>query len=333
MLPIIFDPIYIMLSIVGYFIMFALASFVAPKVAGKFSGKFSLYTSMALLLILILSVSALIIYAILFYFRISVSITALIAFLLAINILIYLASPYMINLSYNAKRSDELQRMVDEVAMRVGVRDRFKAVVVSSPPNAFAYGNFLSGKYVAVSDSMLRLLSREELEGVIAHEIGHHKHKDNAIMLLIGLLPSLIFYLGYALIHTSFRDDRNSKQLAFIGIAAVIVSFVIQILVLAFSRLREYYADFEGVRVSGKFPMQSALAKIHAFYRKVPRAYEEISQSSFKALFIYAFTNSLANPYIDIERIKRERVNPVEEFLSTHPPLPKRLRFIDSLPY
>ncbi len=329
----IFDPIYIALSILGYFIMFALASLIAPKVAGRLSGKFSLYTSMTLLLILILFISASVIYAVLFYVGVSISLTALIAFLLAINIIIYLISPYMINLSYRAKRSEELQRIVDEVAMRHGIKSKFKAVVVKSPPNAFAYGNFLSGKFVAVSDSMLRLLSEEELKGVIGHEIGHHKHKDSAIMLLMGLLPSLIFYLGYALIHSSFGDDRNSRQIAIAGVVAVLVSFIVQILVLAFSRLREYYADFEGVRVVGKTPMQTALAKIHAFYKSVPRAYDEVSKSSFKALFIYAFTSSVANPYIDLESIKRERINPVEEFLSTHPPLPKRLRFIDSLPY
>ncbi len=329
---VIFDPIYIALTVLGYLIMLALASLVAPKVAGRLSGKFSLYTSMTLLAALIIFISAIVIYAILFYVGVSLSITALISFLIAINLLMYLLSPYMINLSYHAKRDENLQRIVDEVAMRLGVRDKFKAVIVNAPPNAFAYGNFLTGKYVAVSDSMLRLLSREELESVIGHEIGHHKHKDGAIMLLLGLLPSLIFYLGYSLIHSSFREDRN-RNLALIGIVAVVVSFIIQILVLAFSRLREYYADFEGVRASGKYPMESALVKIHEFYRRIPRAYEEISQSSFRTLFIYAFMSAVANPYVDIERIKREKVNPIEEFLSTHPPLPKRIRFIDSLPF
>ena len=329
---VIFDPIYIALSVFGYLFMLVLASSVAPKVAGRFSGRFSLYTSMALLAVLILSVSASVIYAILIYVGVSLSMTALVSFLVAVNLLVYLISPYMINLSYRAKWDENLQMIVDNVAMRLGVRDKFKAVIVKAPPNAFAYGNFLTGKYVAVSDSMLRLLSREELESVIGHEIGHHKHKDGAVMLLLGLLPSLVFYLGYALIHSSFRDDRN-RNLALVGFAAVVVSFIIQILVLAFSRLREYYADFEGVRVGGKLPMESALVKIHEFYKRIPRAYEEISQSSFRTLFIYAFTKALANPYVDIERIKREKVDPIEELLSTHPPLPKRLRFIDSLPF
>lgn len=332
----IFDPIYMILAVAGYMVMFLLAGFVAPKVAGRVAGRFSLYTSMLLLAFLILSISATILYAVLIYAGISAGFTGLIVFLLIINFLMYLASPYMINMMYGAKPSPELQSVVDEAAMRLGERRKFRAMVVRSPPNAFAYGNFLTGRFVAVSDSLISMLSRDELLAVVGHEIGHHKHRDSAVMLLLGLLPSVIFYLGYAMVHSALRDDRNGKQIAIIGIAAVIASFVVQILVLAFSRLREYYADTEGVRVAGKLPMQSSLAKIHSFYFRVPGAYGDIQDSSFKTLFIYAFVNAVANPYVsmrDIEALKRAEVSPLQEFMSTHPPIPKRLRFIDSLPY
>ncbi|WP_456370344.1 zinc metalloprotease HtpX [Geoglobus sp.] len=332
----IFDPVYMMLAVAGYMVMFLLAGFVAPKVAGRVAGRFSLYTSMLLLAFLILGISATILYAILIYAGISAGFTGLIAFLLIINFLMYLASPYMINMMYGAKPNPELQSVVDEAAMRLGERRKFRAMVVRSPPNAFAYGNFLTGRFVAVSDSLINMLSREELLAVVGHEIGHHKHRDSAVMLLLGLLPSVIFYLGYAMVHSALRDDRNGKQIAIIGIAAVIASFVVQILVLAFSRLREYYADTEGVRVAGKLPMQISLAKIHAFYFRAPSAYADIQDSSFKTLFLYAFVNAVANPYVsmrDIEALKRAEVSPLQEFMSTHPPIPKRLRFIDSLPY
>jgi heat shock protein HtpX len=205
-------------------------------------------------------------------------------------------------------------------------------MIVQSPPNAFAYGNFLTGKFVAVSDTLLNMLSRDELMAVIGHEIGHHKHRDNLFMLLLGLLPSLIFYLGYMLIRSS-SDERRGAQLAIIGIAAVIISFVIQILVLAFSRLREYFADTEGVFVAGKDAMQRSLAKIHYFYSRYPSVRAEIAESKFRTLFIYALANAVAEPLtrMDIERLKKEKVSPIQEFLSTHPPIPKRLAFIDSL--
>ncbi len=328
---IVFDPIYLMLATLGYFVMLFLASTIAPKVASRVSGRFSLYTSMVLLAILIVTTSALTIYAILSFAGIYFSIAGLILFLLIVNLLMYLVSPYMINVSYNAKHDPFLQEVVNEVAYRLGVKPP-KAVVVRAPPNAFAYGNFLTGKFVAVSDTLIQMLSRDELEAVVGHEIGHHKHRDNLVMLLFGLLPSVIFYLGYALIHAGFRDDRRSN-LAIVGLIAVIVSFVVQILVLAFSRLREYYADFEGVIATSKESMQRSLAKIHLFYERYPRFMHEIAESKLKTLFIYALVNAVANPVTraEIEWLKNREVSPLEEFLSTHPPIPKRLRFIESI--
>ncbi|AAB90998.1 heat shock protein (htpX) [Archaeoglobus fulgidus DSM 4304] len=327
-----FDPVYMMLAVLGYFVMLLLASTIAPKVASRVSGKFSLFTSMVLLAGMILAISAAIIYLILAYAGVYISFYGLIIFLLIINLLMYLLSPYIINLSYGAQRDERLQMVVNSVARRLNVKPP-KAVVVRSPPNAFAYGNFLTGKFVAVSESLMRMLSQEELEAVIGHEIGHHKHRDNAVMLLFGLLPSVIFYLGYALLHSSMRDDRRGAQLAAIGIAAVIVSFIVQILVLAFSRLREYYADFEGVRATNKDAMQRSLAKIHLFYHRYPDYLAPIQDSKFRTLFIYAFTNAVAEPITraDIEALKNMKVSPIQEFLSTHPPLPKRLRFIESI--
>ncbi len=328
----IFDPIYYLLAALGYLLMLVLAGTVAPKVAGKLAGRFSLFASMTILAFMILAMSASIIYVVLAIARVYISLYALIAFLLFVNLIIYLLSPFMINLSFSARKSEELQSIVNVIAHRLGTRPP-KAVVVRGPPNAFAYGNFLTGRYVAVSDSLLRILTPEELEAVIGHEIGHHKHRDNIVMLFFGLLPSLIFYLGYALIHASLRDDRRGAQLAVVGIAAVIVSFIVQILVLAFSRLREYYADFEGVMAAGKEAMQRSLAKIHYFYHRYPQFMEDIASSHFRTLFIYALVNAVAEPItrMDIERLKNERVSPLQEFLSTHPPIPKRLRFIDSI--
>jgi heat shock protein HtpX len=328
----IFDPIYIMLATLGYLLMFLLASTIAPKVASKVSGRFSLYMSMVILAFLIITISALTIYAVLLIAGFYVSIVSLVAFLIAVNLLIYLISPYIINLTYSARPDEYLQAIVNDVAYRLGVKPP-KAVVVRSPPNAFAYGNFLTGKYVAVSDTLLNMLDIDELEAVIGHEIGHHKHKDNLIMLFFGLLPSIIFYLGYSLIHVSFSDDRRGHQLALVGIVAVIVSFLVQILVLAFSRLREYYADFEGVVVAGKDAMQRSLAKIHLFYERYPSFMSKIADSKFRTLFIYALVNAVAEPItrMDIEMLKNRPVSPIEEFLSTHPPIPKRLRFIESI--
>jgi len=352
-----FDPIALVLMVLGYAVMFLLASKVAPKVAGRLSGALSLYASMALTLVLIILVFTGVIFGIVYAIQayrgapISLSdpgaisfVLSIMAFVVIVNLVIYLISPLMINMFYGATPDPRLQEVVNRVAARLGVKPP-KAVRVRGPPNAFAYGNILTGKYVAVTEGMLELVDERELEAVVGHEIGHHKHRDNAIMLFLGILPSVVYYLGVYLVHmglwggySSRRNGSSPLLLVLVGVAAVIVSFVLQILILAFSRLREYYADLEGARAAGRSAMQAALAKLHIFYRRNPEVHQSVGESKLRALFIYALTDAVAEPFYrvtraDIERIMRSEYSPIEEMLATHPPIPKRLRFLENLPY
>lgn len=330
-----FDPLYILLSILGYVILFVIASYIAPKLASRIAGKLSLYTSMLVLAFTILFVSSALIYFAMIFVDVYIDLQLLIIFVLSVNLLTYLISPYMINAFYSAKHDIELQEIVDEVAKKLKMKKKFKAMSVKTPPNAFAYGNFISGKFIAVSESLKNAVTRDELEAIIGHEIGHHKHKDAAITLIFGVIPSIIYYLGYAMIRSSIFDrEERRKNLSIIGFLLVIASFVVQILVLAFSRLREYYADYEGAKATNKKAMQSALVRIHKFYYENPRALSAVRSDKFRMLFIYSLLEAIANPYIsadEIERIKNSEVSSIQEFLSTHPPIPKRLRFLDSL--
>jgi len=352
-----FDPIALVLMVLGYAVMFLLASKVAPRVAGRLSGAMSLYSSMALTLVLIILVFTGtlfgIVYAIQAYRGAPIDLSdpgvfttfilPIMLFVVIANLVIYAISPLMINLFYGATPDPGLQEVVNRVAARLGVKPP-KAVRVRGPPNAFAYGNIFTGRYVAVTEGMLELTDSRELEAVVGHEIGHHKHRDNAIMLFLGILPSVIYYLGVYLVHIGLWGGGNRRNgssplvLVAVGIAAVMVSFVLQILILAFSRLREYYADTEGARAAGKSAMQAALAKLHIFYRRNPEIHQSVGDSKLRALFIYALTDAVAEPFYrvtraDIERIMRSGYSPVEEMLATHPPIPKRLRFLENLPY
>ncbi|MFB6490708.1 MAG: M48 family metalloprotease [Thermoproteus sp. AZ2] len=340
-----FDPVYWGTMTFGYILMFVLAATVAPKVANKLSGRFSLYVSMALLAVVLVSITAGAIWAALYLLGIAgvYEIPFIIGFVLILNIFTYFISPFIINLSYGAKPDPELQSIVDSVASRLGVEGRIKAVLVGGPPNAFSYGNFLTGKYVAVSRSLYNMLSRDELEAVVGHELGHHKHHDNLVMLLLGLFPSVVYFLGYSMIWQGIFGGRGERGggggggLFFIvGIALVAVSFIEQLLVLAFSRMREYYADFAGALAAGRWSMQKALAKLHLYYEGREGAQDAVKSSKIKALFIYAFTSAYANPLYDVtpetvERIKRMKAGGLQEILSDHPPIPKRLRFLDTV--
>jgi len=355
--------------IIGMLVMILGAYLIAPRVARRIGGRLSVRLSMIILgaVILVGGVSALLFLAGLTLAALGIQgdaltglfvVLSVVLFVLILNGITYLISPWMINLMYRARRDGDLQRIVDEVAYQAGFKKPPKAVVVEGPPNAFAYGNFLAGRWVAVSSEMIRITSENELKAVIGHELGHHKHGDNAIMLFMGLIPSTLYYFGLMLIQASFyysgmssSRDRSSGGIVFLaaGVVAIVLSFLLQILVLAFSRLREYYADAHGAKVAGARSMQRALAKLHVYYNFNRYAKSAISESKLKALFIYAFTEAFANPYypaylprppgdirdIDvddvIEELRRVNTSSPEEFFSTHPPIPKRIRFLDEI--
>lgn len=342
MIPV-FDPVALGLYVLGYIVMFIVAATVAPKLASSVSSRLTLYGAMALTAALVILITAFVIYLIAIVALPSLGaygmgfFMGLIFFVVLMNLLMYLASPFMINAAYGARPDPRLQQIVDEVAARLGAPFEMKAVVVHGPPNAFAYGNFLSGRHVAVTSGMLAITDRHELEAVIGHEVGHHLHRDNTIMLLFGILPSILYYLGVTSVRASFGSrNNNAAVLAAVGVLAVVVSFLVQLLVLAFSRLREYYADTAGAKAAGKEAMQFALAKIHKYYYSNPEAHEAVKGEKFRALFIYALVNAVANPFVtvtrsDVEAIKRSGYSVFEEIFATHPPIPKRLKFLDEL--
>jgi heat shock protein HtpX len=343
--------------VLGFLVLQLLAIRVAPRVAASLAGRMSLYTAMLLTALLVIgggSLTAYILYEAAAAYGYKLYIEWIIAFILIMSLISYLAAPWMINFTYRARPSPELQEVVDEAARRAGMQKPPRAVLVEGPPNAFAYGNFLAGRYVAVTRSLYEMLSRDELLAVVGHELGHHKHRDMVIILLLGLVPSLLYYMGVSLIRAGLwgsvaRDrerDNSGLVLAALGVLGVIMSFIMQVAVLAFSRLREYYADAHGAFVAGVRPMQRALARIHIYYSGVDKkSLEAIQGSSIKALFIYALVSTLASPFYEpgwrstrfydvdsvIEELKRAKVDPAQEVFSDHPPIPKRLRFLDSL--
>lgn len=349
--------------VVGFIAITLIAGVIAPKVARKFSGRFSLSASMFIIGLLTIGISlvgfAIIIYALsgfLGYYITAGFVASALLFILVLNSITYALSPFIINMAYGARPDPELQRLVDEVARSLGMSKPPKAVVVEGPANAFAYGNFLSGRYIAVSRELLSIMREDELRAVIGHEAGHHVHKDNALMLFMGMLPSALYFLGVTLMRVGFltsaralsnrRSGGGGAALVLVGLVAVVLSFLVQVLVLAFSRLREYYADMAGALATSPISMQRALARLHIYYERYGRAKEAVSNSKLRALFIYAIVEAFANPFyrypprpsadvreadVDevIETLKKKEVSGLEEILSTHPPIPKRLRNLE----
>lgn len=239
----------------------------------------------------------------------------------------WLVSPYLINAFYRCRRDPELQKLVNELAAKAGMKPPV-AMVSSMPiPNAFAYSSPVAGRFVAVTEGLLRTVkSVDELKAVIGHELGHHKHRDNALMLIFGLFPTLIYYTGRFLLYIGIfgaryadggsrrREGSSGLLIAAVGAVLMVLSVVVQLAVLALSRLREFYADAHGAKVTSPFAMIGALKSLDSFYRRYGKSY--IESSRLKTLFIYA----LAEPFIGLE-----------ELLSTHPPIWKRIAFLESL--
>ncbi|MBI2084179.1 MAG: M48 family metalloprotease [Candidatus Aenigmarchaeota archaeon] len=137
------------------------------------------------------------------------------------------------------------------------------ALARSGAPNAFVFGRTPGSATLAVTQGLLNTLSREEAKAVIGHEMGHIKHKDMVVMTFASVVPLIAYYVFIGLVYGRGDGDRRSAGAAIlIGIGAYLVYIISNLLVLALSRYREYYADDFGGRVSKPSVLASALTKI-----------------------------------------------------------------------
>ena len=261
----------------------------------------------------------------------------------------WLVSPYLINAVYAARPpgpgEEWLERELEELARRSGVRKPKLVIAEVAMPNAFAYGSPLTGSYVAVTRGLLRILNRDEVRAVLAHEIGHLKHRDVTVILALTLLPVAAYFIGRALLWLGLLGGGNGGErrsnplvIAAVGAALLAAGLLFELAVAHFNRLREYYADAHSALVTGApRALQRALAKLHLAYESNPALKAEAEERSLAAmLYIVAPLVELTGGYfydIDyyVEQLKRQKTNPILELFSTHPPIPKRLRFLDRL--
>jgi heat shock protein HtpX len=166
-----------------------------------------------------------------------------------------------------------LETTVSKLAQQAGVKNPRLALVPDRTPNAFVFGNSSSNMTLAVNQGLLDQLNEDEINGVLAHELGHIRHKDSIIMTFMSAVPlvayvivRMAFGFGYYGGTTGGRRGKGGDGAAYIilaGIVALAVYFVAQLLVLRLSRLRESYADaFSGYLTAAPRELESALARI-----------------------------------------------------------------------
>ena len=275
----------------------------------------------------------------------------------AFNIIQWLISPYIINAIYRAKEvtaSDDpaLHSLVDKLSKKSGIKTP-KLMKANMPiPNAFAYSSPLVGSRVAVTTGLLETLEAEEVEAVIGHELGHLKHRDVQVMMFVSILPAIFYYIGYSMLLSSMfsrRDNRDNGGAAIIGLASILVYWVLTIFTLYLSRIREYYADRHSVSIveDGSRKLSEGLAKIVNSTSRVKKSRNKSTGStSFKALFISdpdrSEVDSAALAHLGsgmgdrrlVEEVLRKKVTTfdrVMEVFSTHPNIVKRLRALQEL--
>ena len=169
-----------------------------------------------------------------------------------------------------------LSRVVQRLAARAGLPMPRVYIIPEPSPNAFATGRNPEHAAVAATEGILRMLSDEELEGVIAHELAHVKHRDILISSVAATLAAAIMMIArFAMFWgaTGSRDDREGgANNPLVLIATIIVAPIAALLIqMAISRSREYDADAGGAAIAGHpHGLVSALRKLEAASRAVP---------------------------------------------------------------
>ncbi len=169
----------------------------------------------------------------------------------------------------SAEEAPELFAIVDRLRQRAGLPMPRVAIVPSEQPNAFATGRSEAKAVVAVTEGMLRTLPRDELAGVIAHELAHIKNKDMLIQTVAAGIGSMISVLPWLIGSVMRRDDDEGGGIGDI-VFMVLAPIVAMMLQFAISRQREFEADRVGAEILGEArPLAQALTRMDAMARQI----------------------------------------------------------------
>jgi heat shock protein HtpX len=191
----------------------------------------------------------------------------------AMNLVTFWNADKIVLAMHNAREVDmasapDFVGLVHQLAGRAGLPNP-KVYIIDSPhPNAFATGRNPAHAAVAATSGLLNMLSRDEIAGVMAHELGHVRNRDTLIMTMVATIAGAISML--ANFGLFFRSDGRGAGIA--GLLAVLVApFAAMIVQMAISRTREYGADRAGAEISGNpRALASALAKLARGAKAIP---------------------------------------------------------------
>ncbi len=211
------------------------------------------------------------------------------------------------------REAPELHAMVERLCVQADLPKPKIAIMRTSMPNAFAMGRSKKASTVAVTTGIMEILSPAELEGVLAHELAHIRHRDVVVMTIVSFfasIASMILQFGFFF---GGDDDENPGFLALILVSLVVyvLSFF---LMSALSRQREFAADRGAAEITRRpSALSSALMKISGTMQRIPE--QDLRANSELAAFYIA----------------RPSTKSVFNLFSTHPPMERRIEELAKL--
>jgi heat shock protein HtpX len=210
----------------------------------------------------------------------------------------------------------ELYRDVEEIAGRAGVPMPRLYLIPSEQPNAFATGRSPKKSAVAVTEGLLRYLPREQVKGVLAHEVAHIANRDILVTTIAAMIGAAIAAIANILQFSMFfgGDDEDNNPLGIVGVlvAIIVAPLAAVILQLAVSRQREYLADATAAQYLGEGrPLAEALGTLQRGVEAVPMNVNPATEPLY-----------IANPLSG---------RGMSSLFSTHPPMDERIRRLREL--
>ena len=238
---------------------------------------------------------------------------------LGFNFLMYFFSDRMVLKMYRAKviapgDAPELYEMVDRLRQRAGLPMPVVAIAPHEQPNAFATGRNPEHAVVAVTTGILKQMPKDELEGVIAHELAHVKNRDMLITTIAAGIAGALSNLPYLIMFGAGSDDEGGHPFAQIALLllAPIGAMLIQ---FAVSREREFEADRVGAEILGKpLPLANALRRLDAMAHRIPM---QVAPA--------------AAPLAQVNPLAAYGARGFSRLFSTHPPTEERVARLEAM--